>query len=109
MQSIIKFLTAVIWICIPCFCLQAQKNQKPNIIIILADDPGYGDLRVTVSNDGIIFNKMFYQPGGRYINCPHVTENDGYLFIAFASAKQSVEVIWSKVSDPDKVWMPSEL
>ena len=55
-------------------------------------------LVVSVSDDGIVFNKMFYLVGGRHVDYPHVIEHDGYLLIAFAGAKRTVEVIRVPVS-----------
>lgn len=76
---------------------------------VLASNPRPGKrdpMTLAISNDGIVFNKMIYLAGGRHIDYPHIIENDGYLFIAFASAKQSVEVIRVKIPDIDKVVMP---
>jgi BNR repeat-like domain len=64
-------------------------------------------MTIAVSDDGVVFNKMIYLVGGRHIDYPHVMEHDGYLFVAFASAKQSVEVIRVSIKELDKVKMPS--
>ena len=47
---------------------------------------------LSISNDGIVFNKMFYLTGGRHVDYPHMIEHDGFLYIALATAKQTVEV-----------------
>ncbi|MCO5238434.1 MAG: exo-alpha-sialidase [Chitinophagaceae bacterium] len=63
-------------------------------------------LAISVSDDGLVFNKMFYLVGGRHIDYPHIIEHNGYLLIAFAgNAKQSVEVLKVKLSDLDKLKM----
>lgn len=64
-------------------------------------------LALSISNDGIIFNKMGYLFGGRRIDYPHVIEHDGNLLIAFSGNKQSVEILKIKISDLDKLEMPS--
>ncbi|GJM33606.1 MAG: hypothetical protein DHS20C18_26070 [Saprospiraceae bacterium] len=60
-------------------------------------------LAISISDDGIIFNKMGYLVGGRHIDYPHVIEHEGYLLVAFASAKQTVEVLKIKISDLDNL------
>jgi hypothetical protein len=42
---------------------------------------------------------MGYLAGGRQVDYPHVIEHAGHIFVAFASAKQSVEVLKIKLED----------
>ena len=63
-------------------------------------------MALSISNDGIIFNKMGYLFGGRRIDYPHIIEHDGYLLIAFSGGKQSVEVLKIKISELEKLKMP---
>lgn len=63
-------------------------------------------LTLAVSDNGIAFNKLIYLVGERHIDYPHIIEQDGYLFIAFASAKQSVEIIRVKIAEIDGISMP---
>ncbi len=60
-------------------------------------------LTLAVSDDGIIFNRMGYLVGGRHIDYPHVIERGGNLYIAFATAKQTVEVLQVRVADLAKL------
>jgi len=53
----------------------------------------YGD------DDGMTFTKMARLVGGRKVDYPHAIEQDGFLYVAFASAKQTVEVLKIRVSD----------
>lgn len=64
-------------------------------------------MTIAVSDDGISFNKMIYLVGNRHIDYPHVMEHDGYIFVAFASAKQTMEVIRIPLEELDKVKMPT--
>jgi len=65
-------------------------------------------MTLAISSDGIVFDKLIYLVGGRHVDYPHVMEHGGYLLVAFASAKQSVEVIRVKLTDIDSVEMPTE-
>ncbi len=56
-------------------------------------------LAISVSDDGLVFNKMYYLIGGRHVDYPHVMEHGDYLYIAFAGAKQTVEILKIKTSD----------
>lgn len=60
-------------------------------------------LVLSISDDGMVFNKMFYLFGGRHVDYPHVIEHDGHLLIAFAGKKETVEVMKVKISDLDKL------
>ena len=62
-------------------------------------------LTISISDDGLVFTKMCYLVGGRHVDYPHVIEHDGYLLVAFASAKQTVEVLKIKISDLDRLKM----
>ncbi len=62
-------------------------------------------LVLSISDDGIIFNKMYYLVGGRHVDYPHVMEHDGHLFVAFATGKQTIEVIKIRLSDIDSLKM----
>ncbi len=62
-------------------------------------------LVLSISDDGIIFNKMYYLVGGRHVDYPHVMEHDGHLFVAFATGKQTIEVIKIRLTDIDSLKM----
>lgn len=64
-------------------------------------------ITLAVSDDGVVFNKMIYLVGGRHVDYPHVIEHEKYLFIAFAGAKQSVEIIRVEVAEIDRIVMPT--
>ena len=63
-------------------------------------------LTISISKDGMVFDKMFYLVGGRHVDYPHVIEHKGYLLVAFAGGKRSVEVMKIKFSDLNKMEMP---
>ncbi len=78
-------------------------------ILVSNPNPKIRDpLALSISNDGLVFNKMGYLIGERRVDYPHVIENNGYLLVAFSGRKQSVEVLKIKISDLDILEMPSE-
>jgi hypothetical protein len=56
-------------------------------------------LTIAVGDDGLVFTRMNLLVGGRHIDYPHVIEHDERLYVAFASAKQTVEVLEIRVTD----------
>jgi hypothetical protein len=69
-------------------------------------------LTIAISDDGLIFTKLGYLVGGRHVDYPHVIEHEGHLYVAFASAKQTVEVLKVRIADLDGlemagVWEPA--
>ncbi len=65
-------------------------------------------LALSISDDGVVFTKMGYLAGGRHVDYPHVIEHDGHVLVAFATKKQTVEVLKIKLTDLDKLTMPNE-
>ena len=65
-------------------------------------------LALSISDDGIVFNKMGYLIGERWVDYPHIIEHEGYLLIAFSGKKQSVEVLKIKISELNNLDMPSK-
>jgi hypothetical protein len=60
-------------------------------------------LTLAVSEDGLVFTKMGYLVGGRHVDYPHVIEHGDSLYVAFATAKQTMEVLKVKVADLAKI------
>jgi hypothetical protein len=65
-------------------------------------------LALSISDDGIVFNKMGYLIGGRWVDYPHIIEHEGYLLVAFSGKKQSVEVLKINISDLNNLDMPAK-
>jgi len=63
-------------------------------------------LVLSLGDDGIVFNKMIWLVGDRWVDYPHVIEHDGHLLVAFAGGKQTVEVLKIRLADIDAVKMP---
>lgn len=71
-------------------------------VLVSNAKPGVRDpLVLSVSPDGLVFRQMGVLVAGRHVDYPHVIEHDGRLFVAFASAKQSVEVLTIELSALD--------
>lgn len=84
----------------------STRLKDGRYVIVSNANPAKRDpLVISLSDDGIVFNKMYYLTGGRHIDYPHVIEHDGYLLIAFAGEKQSVEVMKVRLSDLDSIKM----
>ena len=60
-------------------------------------------MTIAISDDGMVFHTMGFLIGNRLIDYPHVIEHDGYIYVAFNSAKQSVEVLKIKISELDNL------
>ncbi len=64
-------------------------------------------LTLALSNDGLIFDRLFYLVGGRHVDYPHMIEHGGFLYIAHSGGKQSVEIQRVRIADLDALKMPS--
>lgn len=60
-------------------------------------------LTLAVSRDGLVFTAMGYLVGGRHVDYPHVIEHKGYLYVAFATAKSTVEVLKLPLAEVDRL------
>lgn len=73
-------------------------------ILVSNSNPEKRDpMTIAISEDGMVFHSMGFLVGDRLIDYPHVIEHDGHIYVAFNSAKQSVEVLKIKISDLDNL------
>lgn len=80
------------------------KLRDGRYILVSNSNPEKRDpLTIAVSNDGLVFDKIGYLVGDRHIDYPHVIEHDGMIMVAFAGAKQTVEVLKFPISELDKL------
>ncbi|MCC5932331.1 MAG: exo-alpha-sialidase [Cyclobacteriaceae bacterium] len=59
-------------------------------------------LALSISEDGMVFNNMYYLVGGRRVDYPHVMQHNDHIYIAFSGGKQSVELLILKTESLDK-------
>lgn len=82
------------------------RMSNGRYVLVSNPNPRQRDpLAISVSNDGIVFNKMGYLVGGRHVDYPHVIEHNRHLLVAFAGGKQTVEVLKVRISDLDTLKM----
>jgi len=60
-------------------------------------------LVLSISDDGMVFNKMVFLVGGRRVDYPHVIQHEDHLLVAFSGGKQTVEVLKIKIADLDQI------
>jgi hypothetical protein len=65
-------------------------------------------LTLALSDDGLVFDRLFYLVGGRHVDYPHAIEHDGYLLIAHSGGKQSVEIERVRISVLGGLSMPAQ-
>lgn len=78
-----------------------QLSDGRFVLVSNANPKQRDPLVLSISDDGIVFNRMGYLIGGRRVDYPHVIEHDGHLLIAFSGAKSTVEVLKIKLDDLD--------
>lgn len=78
-----------------------MKLSDGRYALVSNPDPGgkRDPLTLAISDDGLVFNKMYYIVGGRWVDYPHMMEHNGYLYIAHSGGKQSVEIQRISISD----------
>ncbi len=77
-----------------------QMSDGRYVLVSNANHEKRDPLVLSISDDGMVFNKMGYLTGGRWIDYPHVIEHDGHLLVAFAgSRKQTCEVLKIRIAD----------
>lgn len=87
--------------------LHAIRLKDGRYALISNSNPKKRDpLTLALSNDGLIFDRLFYVVGGRWVDYPHLLEHEGYLYIAHSGGKQSVEVQRVRLADLDRLKMP---
>jgi hypothetical protein len=60
-------------------------------------------LMLSISRDGLVYDRMLYLVGGRHVDYPHMIEQDGHLLIAFSGAKQTMEVLKVSLDEVDRL------
>lgn len=77
-----------------------QMSDGRFVLVSNANPEMRDPLVLSISDDGMVFNKMGYLTGGRWIDYPHVIEHDGHLLVAFSgSKKQTCEVLKIRIAD----------
>ena len=80
--------------------LHGLRLRDGRYVLVSNSNPKKRDpLTIALSDDGMVFNKLFYVVGGRHVDYPHVMEHDGYLYIAHSGAKMSVEIERVRIAD----------
>lgn len=81
----------------------ATRLEDGRTVLVSNANPKKRDpLVLSISDDGIVFNRMGYLVGGRWVDYPHVIARDGFLLVAFAGwKKQSCEVLKIRIEDLD--------
>jgi predicted neuraminidase len=83
------------------FGLQLEDGR---FVLVSNANPNKRDpLTIAVGDDGMVFTKMGRLVGGRHVDYPHAIEHDGHLYVAFASAKQTVEILEIRIADLDRI------
>lgn len=79
-----------------------RLNDGRYILVSNANPKKRDPLVLSISDDGLVFNKMGYLVGGRHVDYPHVIAHGDHLVVAFAGwKKQSCEVLKIRVADLD--------
>jgi predicted neuraminidase len=64
-------------------------------------------LTIALSDDGLVYTKLFYLVGRRAVDYPHMIEHEGFLYIAHSGGKRSVEIQRVRLTDLNAMVMPA--
>ncbi len=87
--------------------LHGIRLRDGRYVLVSNSNPKKRDpLTLALSDDGLVFDRLYYLVGGRHVDYPHVMEHDGYLYIAHSGGKQSVEIERVRLADLNAMKMP---
>ena len=87
-----------------------HRTSRGYYVMVSNSNPRQRDpLTLAISQDGLVFNKLFWLIGGRHVDYPHIIEHDGHLLIAFSGAKQTMEVMRVSLDELDRLAMPKSV
>ena len=87
-----------------------HRTSRGYYVMVSNSNPRRRDpLTLAISEDGLVFTKLFWLVGGRHIDYPHIIEHDGHLLIAFSGAKQTMEVMKVSLDDLEGLEMPASV
>jgi len=84
-----------------------HRSSRGYYVMVSNSNPRKRDpLTLAISDDGLVYTKLFWLVGGRHVDYPHVIEHEGHLLIAFSGAKQTIEVLRVSLDDLESMKMP---
>ena len=87
-----------------------HRTSRGYYVMVSNSNPRRRDpLTLAISQDGLVFTKLFYLVGGRHVDYPHLIEHDGHLLVAFSGAKQTMEVIKVSLDELESLTMPESV
>jgi hypothetical protein len=87
-----------------------HRTSRGYYVMVSNSNPRRRDpLTLAISQDGLVFTKLFWLVGGRHIDYPHIIEHDGHLLVAFSGAKQTMEVMKVSLDELERLTMPESV
>ena len=87
-----------------------HRTSRGYYVMVSNSNPRRRDpLTLAISQDGLVFTKLFHLVGGRHIDYPHIIEQDGHLLVAFSGAKQTMEVMKVSLDELESLTMPESV
>ena len=87
-----------------------HRTSRGYYVMVSNSNPRKRDpLTLAISEDGVVFTKLFWLIGGRHVDYPHIIEHDGHLLIAFSGAKQTMEVMKVSLDELERLAMPESV
>jgi len=87
-----------------------HRTSRGYYVLVSNSNPRKRDpLTLAISEDGLVFTKLFWLIGGRHVDYPHIIEHDGHLLIAFSGAKQTMEVMNVSLDELERLVMPESV
>jgi len=87
-----------------------HRTSRGYYVMVSSSNPRRRDpLTLAISQDGLVYTKLFWLIGGRHVDYPHLIEHDGYLLVAFSGAKQTMEVLRVSLDELEALAMPESV
>lgn len=87
-----------------------HRTSRGYYVMVSNSNPRRRDpLTLAISQDGLVFTKLFWLIGGRHVDYPHIIEHNGHLLVAFSGAKQTMEVMKVSLDELERLAMPESV